>query len=525
MTGIPIDYRATFRTRTTQLSLWKSRHDYTEEHSRVTNILSHFPYKQPRDVQRELLLSLERAWRDHDVFVLNLPTAAGKTAIAETIARWSGATSVITPTNNLVQQYLREFPKMPKLFKADEYQCRQGGRSGKLSCARYRQMCGSGGKPGKACSGCPYTADLRRSKSQYSNTRGIYNYYIYMAHKLYRPTLVVDEAHNIINTIRELNTRKLWQHEVRYPDDLRSEADILSWLRSISSPGELERDILADFEAPEGGVPKYVLERTKEPFGKSRQWCDVILARPLSVSDAPPIFWPRGKVRKIVLMSATIDSNLDLSDLGLASRRVWTFNADSPIPAENRPIIREYVSNRTLSAGTLPIILPKLVGKLEELAGRHSGEKGIVHATYSMSRQLQFAGLSGRFRFHTAESARRSLKAWLESEGDDILVACGMTEGLDLAEDLARWQVIAKIPWPNLGNVAMRWMAESRPEWYAWQTIREVIQASGRVCRTPTDEGLTYILDPGIDRLLRDQPGLFPDWYTDAIRQQWRIDK
>ena len=54
-----------------------------------------------------------------------------------------------------------------------------------------------------------------------------------MAHKLYRPTLVVDEAHQLINTLKTMASKKIWQHKHKFPDGLRTREDIKKWVIGV----------------------------------------------------------------------------------------------------------------------------------------------------------------------------------------------------------------------------------------------------------------------------------------------------
>jgi Rad3-related DNA helicase len=110
------------------------------------------------------------------------------------------------------------------------------------------------------------------------------------------------------------------------------------------------------------------------------------------------------------------------------------------------------------------------------------------------------------------------------AETGAVLVACGMYEGIDLSYDLARWQAICKVPYPSLGDAAVNERMIRRPESYAWSAIRDLLQATGRVCRSPTDTGITYILDSNFKVLRKRYPDLFPDWFTAAIREKGSIN-
>ena len=92
-----------------------------------------------------------------------------------------------------------------------------------------------------------------------------------------------------------------------------------------------------------------------------------------------------------------------------------------------------------------------------------------------------------------------------------------MYEGVDLPDDLGRWQVITKIPWPSLGDAAIAALAERDPEWYLWETAKTVIQAGGRVSRHENDYGVTYCLDSSFMRLYNEGQHLLPRWFLDCL--------
>ena len=92
-----------------------------------------------------------------------------------------------------------------------------------------------------------------------------------------------------------------------------------------------------------------------------------------------------------------------------------------------------------------------------------------------------------------------------------------MYEGIDLPEDLGRWQIIVRTPWKSLADPAIRHKAGLDPEWFHWESLKDLIQACGRICRTPTDFGATYILDAAAQRLIDGAPGLIPHWFRDAL--------
>lgn len=478
----------------------------------------YFPYEQPREIQAEALDVLFSNWNKYDIFVLSAPTAFGKTGLARTLMNAYRSASIITPTNLLVDQFREEFPNTPTLRRLDAYECDTWMRG----CATTR------GKLLSFCKGgvCPASRDLAVAK--YQRGPGVYNYHIYLAHKLHREVLVVDEAHNLIPVIRDRLALRLWQHDYKYPNNMYTTEQMVQFLETLPESKRAGKKVRAWWDSVRSGrpgPPEYMPQRVMEEFnGKGTErgrpeLRDCLKLIPVDISSAPPMFWPRETVRKIVLLSATI-SQKDVEMLGLGGRRVLHIRCESPIPATHRPILVHPLTsvnrNNLVSAAVA-------IGKhiTQVLAPRHLGEKGIIHATYQFANLLRPHLSDSRYMFHDRTNRKDQYRAFRESPSSEgrVLVASGMYEGIDLPEDLGRWQVIAKVPWPSLGSPALKFLAENDEEYYDWETVRTVIQACGRICRTPEDFGTTYILDSSMRRLI-DGPAwdLFPPWWQEAVR-------
>jgi Rad3-related DNA helicase len=482
------------------------------------NFIQNFPYAEAREIQKEALRALEESWHKADIFVVSAPTAFGKTATSRAIINTIRETSVITPTNMLVDQFLAEFPDTPTLSRLDSYKCEEWKRPCSSTRARLK----------KFCKGCHCSRDLSRTK--YKRGSGVYNYHTYLAHKAYRKVLIVDEAHNLIPTIQDRFSITMWQHDFKYPYAATKEYEILKWAKSLPEKKKKGKKMELLLDALTSKKPEYTMQCTRKEFnGKGTKRGEpeernCIVLTPVDITNVPPIFWPGlgregGDVEKLILLSATI-SRKDIEKLGLNKKRVVYINCESPIPAAQRPLIQVPVS--AVSIRTMDTAINNIADYINNIIlPNHPNEKGIIHATYGMASKLSEILVSPRYLFHDRFNKRDVYRIFRElpvSSGA-VLVACGMYEGVDLPEDAGRFQVVAKVPWPNLGNSAVRVQSERDPEWYIWEALKITMQACGRICRTPTDYGATIIIDSTFQRLLREgiENKLIPQWYLDGL--------
>lgn len=474
------------------------------------NIMDFFPYPKPRDVQVAILRKIEQLWNSYDVFCVVAPTALGKSAVSRTLQRWQYSASMITPTNMLVDQFLQEFPDAPTLHRLDSYRCEEW----QTSCSAHR------GHARAFCKGCPAAASLATAK--YRRGPGVYNYYTYLAHKLHRDTLIVDEAHNLVPTIQDRLAETIWMHD--YPElNVGDNATLLRRIGQLPKRKQQHKKVTHLYEALTSPVPHHVLQRTTEPFsGKGTKRGEpedraCIKLYPVDIGDAFGMFTGAGDVKKIVLMSATIGP-VDVAELGLQRKRVCYLQAAHPIPAERRAV--HLIPVADINHGNLLASVPALAEEIENIAQYHAGEKGIIHATYGLASMLaEHLGDDPRFIFHTRENKQEQYQRFRDSPSEEgaVLVASGMYEGIDLPDDLGRWQVIAKVPWKSLGDPAIKYKAEQDPDWYRWATLKDLIQACGRICRHEEDYGVTYILDGSAQRLISSASHLIPSWFSDAL--------
>ena len=490
-----------------------SSNRYSKKH-----IMDHFPRdKTPREVQTLTLKALEQHWDSADVFVVSLSVGAGKSAVGKTVANWRGSSgcAIITPTKVLVDQYAADYPDIHVLRAKGDYVCSKMN----MPLTKLPKIKGSTVYCLKEinCKGCNgYRADLRKARSKYTYQL-LGNYYIYMAHKLFKETVVIDEAHKAIDILKKLHTKNFWAHKIQMPTWVKLRVDLEKWIGQLTDREKMESNVVDLIREVESDAPKFLVNITQDDFeGRLRR---VVRLEPLDVSGLQPFLWPKS-VKKLVLMSGTI-SIKDVEQLGLAGKKVKVLDSISPIPIASRPVIvpPEAVN---MSFRQQPSNLIPMMELIKDVAEGNPTTKGLIHATYSLAIQMKTHFKDDpRFLFHNQSNKQKMYQHFRDTDEPKILVASGMNEGIDLAGPEYGWQIIAKVPWPSLGDPAIKHLAEMDSEWYDWETWKQLLQACGRICRGPDDYGETIILDSSFKKLwngnLERRDRLVPKWFRDSV--------
>jgi len=95
-------------------------------------------------------------------------------------------------------------------------------------------------------------------------------------------------------------------------------------------------------------------------------------------------------------------------------------------------------------------------------------------------------------------------------------------EGEDFIDGNARIQLIAKVPFGDLGDTLTRLRSEEPgigSKFYAAQAANRIAQTAGRVMRHEKDYGDTVILDGSFRRLWSWHKDLFPPWFAEILVQ------
>lgn len=238
------------------------------------------------------------------------------------------------------------------------------------------------------------------------------------------------------------------------------------------------------------------------------------------------LIWKHSK--RFLLMSGSVVSTSTLmNSLGFFGERTGIV-VPSSFPPSSRKV-------RIIPTGSLSKRSPEseraaVFEKLSSIVRDHTDERVLVHsvshrlaneARQALERSLRTGGHERQlFSVEDGADRERVVSGWLGSR-DGVFLSPSMDRGVDLKGDLCRVQVILKVPFPNIGDKQVEarvYRTKGGRLWYAVETTRTLIQATGRVTRSEEDWGQTYILDQEFLRFWRQWKGLFPGWWKEAVQ-------
>jgi len=223
----------------------------------------------------------------------------------------------------------------------------------------------------------------------------------------------------------------------------------------------------------------------------------------------------------VLLMSATVFSKeVFCRTLGIPEQDAHFIRVkESTFPVENRRI--RPLNTAQLNRSTMDASLESIARAVDEIMTRHAGERGVIHTTsYQQANYIiEHVSESNRTRLSTTEgtSSRSALLHIHGSTSESVLVSPSLYQGVDLKDDLSRFQVLVKVPYPDLSERRTRIKLERDQGWYDWQTALRLVQTYGRSVRSETDHAVTYVLDSNFKWFIVKHRELFPEYFLEAL--------
>ena len=98
------------------------------------------------------------------------------------------------------------------------------------------------------------------------------------------------------------------------------------------------------------------------------------------------------------------------------------------------------------------------------------------------------------------------------------MVGPSLIEGLSFDDDLCRFQIIMKVPYPSLADKFVSAKMNYDKQWYSNTTAISILQGVGRGVRNMHDWCVTFILDGCFERLFYSSFNMFPPEFSQRIK-------
>lgn len=519
------------------------------------NLLSYFPDNYtPYDYQISALQQISNAIKNNKKFIVVVaPTGSGKSFISKCIANKTDNHSdefyhacesyefndissgngafILTVTKKLQDQYIEFFDDIKACKGKQNFKCVCGnnitcdmGLCMEVKSKKYECL---------SCDGCPYykqKKDAMQSKITVLN----YDQFFSLEQPLTeRDVIICDEASELENKLVEYSTLKIDVDELKkIKIDIPTIPTLETSLTWIVEINQQIQNRLAKYQSKKTlssddiKVVNILTALTEKIDIVISSWStsDYILTHeinthefvftPTYISTQAKLIFDRAKT--VILMSATIiNHNIFASTLGIKDYEY--VEIPSVFDPKKAPI---YISSKyKLNFKNLNALLPEVVSFIIKLCEYHKDQRGIIHThTQYIADYIKSNYNSSRLLVRTHNTTNEQILAFHEGCKNSILVSPSLTHGVDLKDDLARFQIIVKVPWLPLGDVRVKKLANMNQQWYVSKMFSTLIQACGRGVRTKSDWCNTYILDGSIIPLIYQYKNILPKYFLDRIK-------
>jgi len=500
------------------------------------------PFESWRPLQAEIC---ERAanLEPGKVLMIEAATGYGKSAVPALISHFRPGTTVLLRTTDLQSQYVDTLPVFKSIWgqgrepnicvnpdHVSTFQSVYGSRPFRSEC-KYKKpsLCPN-------FSSCPYEqAKIACMEAQARVLNCSYARYARWWRKLLTGDvdLFIDECHNLPVTLSGLVSIQMNEnYRSRYnippfphaiggaPVMLRKAANWASAAEAALLPLTKSSDIKLQRRAKNKRAELGEFATTArnaddaEWYVESRPG-DKFFARPVVPGPYSRLLLDPG-ARSTILMSATIggESGAKVLAKELAIDEYEFVSYPHIFPKENRPVYFAKNAPR-MSYSSTDADYNKQIEMMADVLSRHPDEKGIIHTASwkhaeRITKGLRRYGYRGRVILPRGDRVR-SIEEYKRARGEVVAVSPSWKEGLSFDDDLCRYTIIAKCPFPSFADPVVKLRAKRKGGrgWIDWQTALAVVQAAGRGVRSETDFATTYILDGNWPRVAR----MVPDWF------------
>ena len=526
----------------------------------------------PRNSQIKLINKINWAIGEgYKYIILEAGTGIGKSAIATTLANMYEDSYILTMTKQLQEQYLDDFGDMLVEIKGrGNYKCNYKGNCDFCIKAEYNL---------RKCSDCEYNQAFKKAvEAKNVITNYDYLYYAGVANPLLdsRELLILDEAHNLERKMLMLSSSELNREYISTKFGIDIFEPLMYGTKSINElkrnpdywielcddlikeckkrikkiEGDADKSVQVTLDEFESNPSKYSnfdyiekqnLEQDMKSFASislGLSYKELIIDlpdkksilnnamdisaefKPYSVLDDTQNLLKLGNV--CIFLTGTLGSKDKFCEWNnINPDETYYIYEKSPFDVAKRPIYVDFVGRMSGFRRGIPKWKNKrAINKIKEILDMHKNEKGVIHTSSNEQAFWIIDQLRGyNLMFVGGEDRNRTLKEFAESKENIILIGASIKDGVDFKGDLCRFQIVFKVPYPQL-NEQVKYRRDLDPKWFYYQTVMALMQAYGRGIRDSDDYCVMYIIDSSFKQLFDYNRGFFNEYFAEAIQKK-----
>lgn len=533
---------------------------------------------KPRKTQTDTLEFVDKTYKDNPLtkfFLLDLPVGVGKSHLSLMLTDWyrknvnrMARVDVITNTKILQDQYIQTYESINDLKGKANYYCSTYECSCEQALEFHRLNKTS---PDECCEYIP-------AREGYMNGGiSLTNFYLHILYAMYNEklmdlrgaeVLIVDEAHNLDDVMSDFISVSISENLIKkfkLPDEkqllydfkgIKTTSEFVSFLtdllESVSktlelmegsvSAKEVNRNIkinkvlnntkadhktiklMTDLSQMQMKLESFLTEYkiNKDNWVMESSWDPKSKKKSLSLE---PIWaydyldkYLFSKYKMVFFMSGSIlDKQIFCYLNGLDTDKAEYYSIPSPFNPKNRPIY--YMPVGKMSYAQKTETFENYKPWIDKILTKYKNKKGIIHTnSFELSNWFHEGIINERFLFHDSTDKDEILEKHKQSDKDTVIVSPSMDTGVSFDDNYARFQIIAKVPYPSLASLKNKRRQLNYPDWYAWKTVTNLVQMFGRPVRSYTDYADTIIIDASFGDVMRYSSKFIPEYFQSVIK-------
>lgn len=202
-------------------------------------------------------------------------------------------------------------------------------------------------------------------------------------------------------------------------------------------------------------------------------------------------------IPRILLISATL-SKQTASDFGIPPSEYDYLEVSSSFPIKRRPFIFIPTVKVDFNLHSSPGTMRILMSRIDSIIADRQDRKGIIHSiSYDWAELIKSQSKFSHLITTHARGlqGREEIDRFKRSSRPGVLISPIVEEGHDFKDDLARYQIILKIPRIDSREILTKARSQTDKQYLNQLIIDRLEQMYGRIIRSVDDWGETFILD------------------------------